>query len=154
MGVGWVQDAILRDERNDPHQRQDLFCDRRGPALLSSRSPPGFFRPCRGASTEGPALVDQPTNLDEHRGMAAQAATELRRLRAEVEADQASLRERRDELERLLAAAPSADWADAVEKTRYLLSLFAETSAAADPRRQALMDGLLADFDRLLSRTS
>jgi hypothetical protein len=99
-------------------------------------------------------MVDQPTNLDEHRGMAAQAATELRRLRAEVEADQASLRERRDELERLLAAAPSADWADAVEKTRYLLSLFAETSAAADPRRQALMDGLLADFDRLLSRTS
>ena len=99
-------------------------------------------------------MVDQPTNLDEHRGMASQAATELRRLRAEVEADQASLRERRDELERLLAAAPSADWADAVEKTRYLLSLFAETSAAADPRRQALMDGLLADFDRLLSRTS
>lgn len=98
-------------------------------------------------------MVDQPTNLDEHRGMAAQAATELRRLRAEVEADQASLRERRDELERLLAAAPSADWADAVEKTRYLLSLFAETSAAADPRRQALMAGLLADFDRLLSKT-
>jgi hypothetical protein len=99
-------------------------------------------------------MVDQPTNLDEHRGMAAQVATELRRMRAEVEADQASLRERRDELERLLAAAPSADWADAVEKTRYLLSLFAETTAAADPRRQALMNGLLADFDRLLSRSS
>jgi hypothetical protein len=98
-------------------------------------------------------MVDQPTNLDEHRGMAAQAATELRRMRAEVEADQASLRERRDELERLLAAAPSADWTDAVEKTRYLLSLFAETSAAADPRRQALMNGLLADFDRLLSKS-
>ncbi len=99
-------------------------------------------------------MVDQPTNLDEHRGMAAQVATELRRMRAEVEADQTSLRERRDELERLLAAAPSADWADAVEKTRYLLSLFAETTAAADPRRQALMNGLLADFDRLLSRSS
>ena len=99
-------------------------------------------------------MADQTTNLDDHRGMAAQVATELRRMRAEVEADQASLRERRDELERLLGAAPSADWADAVEKTRYLLSLFAETSAAADPRRQALMDGLLADFDRLLSRSS
>ena len=99
-------------------------------------------------------MADQTTNLDDHRGMAAQVATELRRMRAEVEADQASLRERRDELERLLAAAPSADWAEAVEKTRYLLSLFAETSAAADPRRQALMDGLLADFDRLLSRSS
>ena len=99
-------------------------------------------------------MVDQSTNLDEYRGMAAQVATELRRMRAEVEADQTSLRERRDELERLLAAAPSADWADAVEKTRYLLSLFAETTAAADPRRQALMNGLLADFDRLLSRSS
>lgn len=98
-------------------------------------------------------MADQPTNLDDHRGMAAQAATELRRMRAEVEADQASLRERRDELERLLAAAPAADWADAVEKTRYLLSLFAETSAAADPRRQALMVGLLADFDRLLNKS-
>ncbi|HLM39758.1 MAG TPA: hypothetical protein VK434_09220 [Microvirga sp.] len=99
-------------------------------------------------------MADQTTNLDDHRGMAAQVATELRRMRAEVEADQASLRERRDELERLLAAAPSADWAEAVEKTRYLLSLFAETSAAADPRRQALMNSLLADFDRLLSKTS
>ena len=99
-------------------------------------------------------MADQTTNLDDHRGMAAQVATELRRMTAEVEADQASLRERRDELERLLAAAPSADWAEAVEKTRYLLSLFAETSAAADPRRQALMNSLLADFDRLLSKTS
>ena len=98
-------------------------------------------------------MADRTTNLDDHRGMAAQVATELRRMRAEVEADQNSLRERRDELERLLAAAPSADWAEAVEKTRYLLSLFVETSAAADPRRQALVNGLLADFDRLLNKT-
>jgi hypothetical protein len=98
-------------------------------------------------------MADRTTNLDDHRGMAAQVATELRRMRAEVEADQTSLRERRDELERLLAAAPSADWAEAVEKTRYLLSLFVETSAAADPRRQALVNGLLADFDRLLNKT-
>ena len=97
-------------------------------------------------------MADRTTNLDDHRGMAAQVATELRRMRAEVEADQTSLRERRDELERLLAAAPSADWAEAVEKTRYLLSLFVETSAAADPRRQALVNGLLADFDRLLNK--
>ena len=98
-------------------------------------------------------MADRTTNLDDHRGMAAQVATELRRMRAEVEADQTSLRERRDELERLLAAAPSADWAEAVEKARYLLSLFIETSAAADPRRQALVNGLLADFDRLLNKS-
>jgi hypothetical protein len=95
-------------------------------------------------------MVDRTTKLDDHRGMAAQAATELRRMRAEVEADQAALRQRRIDLEKLLTAAPSADWAEAVEKTRYLLSLFNETPAAADPRRQKLMADLLSDFDRLL----
>ncbi len=95
-------------------------------------------------------MVDQPTSLDEHRGMAAQVATELRRRDAEVEADQAALRERREELEKLLTAAPSGSWAEAVEKARYLLSLFAETPAAADPRRQKLIKDLLSDFERLL----
>lgn len=95
-------------------------------------------------------MVDQPTDLDEHRGMAAQVATELRRMHAEVQADQAALRQRRDELEKLLTAAPSAGWPEAVEKARYLLSLFAETPAAADPRRQKLIADLLADFERLL----
>lgn len=99
-------------------------------------------------------MVHEPTSLDEHRGMAAQVATELRRMRAEVEADQAVLRERREKLETLLAAAPSANWPEAVEKTRYLLSLFAETPAAEDPRRQKLMNDLLADFERLLKETS
>jgi hypothetical protein len=72
-------------------------------------------------------------------------------MRAEVEADQTALRERRDALEVLLAATPATHWADAVEKARYLLSLFAETPAAADPRRQTLMNDLLADFERLLA---
>jgi hypothetical protein len=96
------------------------------------------------------ALDNSPTVLDQHRGMAAQVATELRRMRAEVEADQSALRERRDQLEKLLASTKSTSWEDAVEKARYLLSLFAETPAAADPRRQRLMTDLLADFDRLL----
>jgi hypothetical protein len=95
-------------------------------------------------------MADQPTSLDEHRGMKAQVATDLRRLRAEVEADQAVLRQRRDDLEKLLTAAPSENWADVVEKMRYLLSLFAETPAAANPRRQKIMNDLLSDFDRLL----
>jgi hypothetical protein len=96
-------------------------------------------------------MVDHTTNLDDHRGLTARAATELRRMRAEVEADQAQLRHRRSELEKLLTAAPAANWAEAVEKTRYLLSLFAETPAAADPRRQKLLNDLLLDFDRLLN---
>ena len=36
------------------------------------------------------------------------------------------------------------------EKARYLLSLFAVTSEAQDPRRQTLIANLLDDFERLL----
>ena len=53
-------------------------------------------------------MVDYPTSLDARRGMAAQKATDLRRLRSEVEADQAALHARQVELEDLLAAAPSS----------------------------------------------
>ena len=58
-------------------------------------------------------MVEKTTNLDDHRGMTAQRATELRRLRAEVEADQVALRARQQELEILLAAAPARNWAEA-----------------------------------------
>jgi peptidoglycan hydrolase CwlO-like protein len=99
-------------------------------------------------------MVDQPTNLDTHRGMAAQKATDLRRLRSEVEADQQALRARQAELEDLLAAAPAADWHAAVEKARYLLGLLAQSSDAADLRRRKLIDRVLADFDHLLDNST
>ena len=82
-------------------------------------------------------MITQAIQLDKHRGMAAQKATDLRRLRSEVEADQAALHARQTELETLLAAAPAANWPEAVEKARYLLGLFAQSSAAADPRRRS-----------------
>ena len=87
--------------------------------------------------------------LDEHRGMAAQKATEIRRRLAEVEADQAALRARRTELEKFLLAAPASTWLDAAEKARYLIGLFAATSVARDPRRQKLIAAVLDDFSRL-----
>ena len=95
-------------------------------------------------------MAERPTNLDAHRGLAAQKATELRRLRAEVEADQAALHARQTELEDLLAATPAATWPEAVEKARYLLGLFAQSPAAADLRRRTLIDRVMADFDHLL----
>jgi hypothetical protein len=49
-------------------------------------------------------MTDRTIELDQHRGMAAQKATDLRRLRVEVEADQQSLRARRDSLETKLMA--------------------------------------------------
>jgi hypothetical protein len=95
-------------------------------------------------------MADRTTNLDEHRGMMAQKATELRRLRAEVEADQAALRDRQEALEAMLLAAPATSWSEAVEKARYLLGLFGQSAAAEDPRRRALIERTLADFDHLL----
>jgi hypothetical protein len=94
-------------------------------------------------------MSDEPTELDAHRGMMAQKATDLRRLTAEVQADQAALRARRDSLEAVLLAAPALTWHEAVEKARYLLMLFAESPAAQDPRRKQLIEDVLADFDRL-----
>ena len=94
-------------------------------------------------------MRDEPTVLDEHRGMAAQQATEIRRRLAEVKADQATLRQRRAELEKFLLAAPAVTWQDAAEKARYLIGLFATTSLGQDPRRQKLIAGVLDDFRRL-----
>src|SRR5262245_55273902 len=72
--------------------------------------PPQGFSQSAGARSKVPPMVEKTTNLDDHRGMMAQRATELRRLRAEVEADQAALRARQQELETLLAAAPASNW--------------------------------------------
>ncbi|HWX83426.1 MAG TPA: hypothetical protein VNZ48_07485 [Xanthobacteraceae bacterium] len=94
-------------------------------------------------------MTDKPIDLDQHRGMSAQKATGLRRLLAEVEANERSLRLRQDELENQLLASPAANWHDAAEKARYLLNLFASSSTAQDPRRQKLIAAVLADFRRL-----
>lgn len=94
-------------------------------------------------------MTDKTIDLDLHRGMAAQKATELRRLLADVEANENTLRLRQAELETHLLAAPAANWHEASDKARYLLNLYAATRAAEDPRRQKLIAAVLADFKRL-----
>jgi hypothetical protein len=94
-------------------------------------------------------MTDEAIELDARRGMAAQKATDLRRLLADVEANEAALRVRQDELEAHLIAAPAASWEEAAGKARYLLNLFAATLSAQDPRRQTLIATVLADFRRL-----
>jgi hypothetical protein len=94
-------------------------------------------------------MTEKTIDLDKHRGMAAQKATDLRRLLAEVEANETTLRRRQDELEGHLLAAPAASWHEAADKAGYLLKLFAGTPAAQDPRRQKLIAAVLADFERL-----
>ncbi len=94
-------------------------------------------------------MTDKTIDLDQHRGMGAQKATELRRLLADVEANEKALRLRQDELESHLLAVAAANWQEAAEKARYLLNLFTVTLAAQDPRRQKLIAAVLADFERL-----
>jgi hypothetical protein len=114
------------------------------------------FRPCwaRRRAAKGGDMTDKAIELDAHRGMMAQKATELRRLLAEVEADEKALRVRQEELEAHLLAAPAENWSDAAEKVRYLLKLFAATSSAQDPRRQMLIAHVLDDFARLAARAA
>ena len=94
-------------------------------------------------------MTEKTIDLDQHRGMAAQKATGLRRLLADVEANEKALRLRQDELEAHLIAAPAANWSEAAEKARYLLNLFAASLIAQDPRRQKLIAAVLDDFARL-----
>jgi hypothetical protein len=105
------------------------------------------------AKHEATAMSDEPIVLDQHRGMAAQKATEIRRRLVEVKADQAALRERQGELERVLAAAPAQTWLEAAEKARYLIDLFAATAQGQDPRRRRLIESVIDDFKRLSEAT-
>lgn len=98
-------------------------------------------------------MTDDPVDLDERRGMAAQQATEMRRQRLhEFQADQAALRRRQEELERLLLAAPAETWPEAAAKAQYLIQLFAATAEAQDPRRKELIAHALDDLARLCDR--
>lgn len=94
-------------------------------------------------------MNDKPVDLDQHRGMAAQKATELRRRVAEVAANEKNLRAAQEELEMQLIAAPARTWEEAADKVRYLLSVFATTQSGQDPRRKTLIRAVLNDFDHL-----
>jgi hypothetical protein len=94
-------------------------------------------------------VADEPVELDEYRGMAAQKSTEVRRRLREVQTDQAELRRHQVEFENNAAAAPSKTWSEAAEKARYLIQLFAETPEARAPRRRELIAQVLDDFARL-----
>ena len=95
-------------------------------------------------------MNDGPVKLDQHRGMAAQRATEIRRDNHEVQVDQAALRDRQRELEERLLAAPATTRAEAAASARYLIELFAGTPEAQDPRRKKLIARALRDLTRFV----
>ena len=94
-------------------------------------------------------MTEKTIDLDQHRGMAAQKATELRRLLAGVEENEKALRLRQDELESHCWRRRRRIGKKPPKRPRYLLNLFATTLAAEDPRRQKLVAAVLADFKRL-----
>ena len=65
-------------------------------------------------------VSDKPLDLDKHRGMAAQKATDIRRALAEVENNARDLRERQGVLENQLLSVPAASWLEAAAKARYV----------------------------------
>src|ERR1700751_1165312 len=94
-------------------------------------------------------MTDKAVELDKHRGMAAQKATDLRRLLTEVAANERALRVTQDQLEAQLIAGPATTVEDGADKVRYLLSVFGTTPSGQDPLRQTLIKAVLDDFSRL-----
>jgi hypothetical protein len=94
-------------------------------------------------------MTNDPVDLDTHRGMAAQKATEDRRQTAGVEADRAMLRQHQDEMGDALSAGPAATWEEAGRKALYLITVFAGTPEGQDPRYRKLIVSSLEDIQRL-----
>jgi hypothetical protein len=92
---------------------------------------------------------DNPIDLDNHRGMAAQKGTDIRRVLADVEANVKLLRDRQGAVEVQLLEVPAASWVEAAAKARYVLNLYASELAPADTRHRDLVAAVLADFARL-----
>ncbi len=94
-------------------------------------------------------MNDEPLDLDKHRGMAAQKATDLRRVLAEVESNAKELRDRQAQFENQLLSMPAASWPDAAAKARYVLNLYAAGLSAEDTHHRDLIAAILEDFARL-----
>jgi hypothetical protein len=94
-------------------------------------------------------VSDEPLDLDKHRGMAAQKATDIRRILLEIENNAAELRGRQAVLESQLLTVPAASWPEAAAKARYVLNLYAAGLGAADTHHRDLVATVLADFARL-----
>ncbi len=94
-------------------------------------------------------MSDRPLDLDKHRGMAAQKATDIRRILAEVENNAIDLRHRQGIVENQLLSVPAASWPEAAAKARYVLNLYAAGLAPDDTHHRDLVTAVLADFARL-----
>jgi hypothetical protein len=94
-------------------------------------------------------MTDETFDLDKHRGMAAQKATDLRRTLIEAENNARELRNRQAHLESQLLSTPATSWPEAAAKARYILNLYAAGLSSEDSRHRDLVAAILDDFARL-----
>jgi hypothetical protein len=94
-------------------------------------------------------VTETPIELDKPRGMAAQKATDIRRVIAEVEANAKLLRDKQGVVESQLLAVPATSWPEAVAKARYVLNLYSASLAPNDTHHRDLVAAVLADLTRL-----
>jgi hypothetical protein len=92
---------------------------------------------------------EPPIELDKRRGMAAQKATDIRRILADVEANAKLLRDKQGVVEIQILAAPAASWPEAVAKARYVLNLYAAGLSPTDTHHRDLVAAVIADLTRL-----
>ena len=98
-------------------------------------------------------MTEEPLDLDKHRGMAAQKATDIRRILTDVENNAKDLRDRRAADEGQLLSAPAGSWPEAAAKARYVLNLYAAGLASDDTHHRDLVTAVLADFTRLSDKS-
>jgi hypothetical protein len=94
-------------------------------------------------------MSDIPIELDRHRGMAAQKATDIRRILADVETKAKLLRDHQGVVEIQLLAVRATSWIEAAAKARYVLNLYAAQLPPTDAHHRDLVAAVLADFVRL-----
>ena len=99
-------------------------------------------------------MTEIPIELDKHRGMAAQKATDIRRVVAEVEVNAKLLRDTQGVLETQILAAPATSWPEAVAKARYVLNLYSAGLSPTDTHHRDLVAAVLADLTRLSGETT
>jgi len=94
-------------------------------------------------------MNDEPVDLDMRRGMAAQKATNIRRILAEVENHARDLRDRQAVIENQLLSQRAASWPEAAAKARYVLNLYAAGLSPDDTHHRDLVSAIFEDFARL-----
>src|SRR6202049_777052 len=102
----------------------------------------------RSALTRARLVTDKPLDLAKHRGMAAQKATDISGVLAEVENNPRQLRDRQGALEDQLLSVPAASWPEAAAKARHVLNLYAAGLAPAATHHRELVAAIFASFAR------